>query len=340
MIALNKVDRLKPGAHRDADEDGGGARRLPRAPSGEREDEGRRRRAARRPRLASCPRARRTSRASRRPTCRSRSGSPRSIREKALQLTREEVPHAITVEVEEMDEKRACARSCYVETESQKGILVGKKGAMVREIGTRARPEVEALVGASGLPRAAGQGAAEVAPRPEAMLERLGSRLGPPGPAELHSDAWRRRPHSRRVRAPVSSRGCRGSARSTPSRSRSAPPTLAKRSIKRESKLFALELAIRMMDLTTLEGAGHARQGRRALLEGGAARPGRPDVPSVAAICVYPNLVPTAVERLRGSGVKVASVATAFPSGQSPIDVKLAEVRCGRRARAPTRSTW
>jgi GTP-binding protein Era len=68
------------------------------------------------------------------------------IREKALQLTREEVPHAVLVEVEEMDEK-AVRASIYVETESQKGILVGKRGAMVREIGTRARPEVEALVG-------------------------------------------------------------------------------------------------------------------------------------------------------------------------------------------------
>jgi GTP-binding protein Era len=68
------------------------------------------------------------------------------IREKALHLTREEVPHAVTVEVEELGEK-AVRALLYVETESQKGILVGKKGAMVREIGTRARPEVEALVG-------------------------------------------------------------------------------------------------------------------------------------------------------------------------------------------------
>ena len=68
------------------------------------------------------------------------------IREKALRLTREEVPHAILVEVDEIGEKVVRAL-LYVETESQKGILVGKKGAMVREIGTRARPEVEALVG-------------------------------------------------------------------------------------------------------------------------------------------------------------------------------------------------
>jgi GTPase len=68
------------------------------------------------------------------------------IREKALHLTREEVPHALTVEVDELDERSVRAQ-LYVETESQKGILVGKKGAMVREIGTRARPEIEALVG-------------------------------------------------------------------------------------------------------------------------------------------------------------------------------------------------
>ena len=68
------------------------------------------------------------------------------IREKALHLTREEVPHAVLVEVEEVGE-RAVRATLYVETESQKGILVGRRGRMIREIGTRARPEVEALVG-------------------------------------------------------------------------------------------------------------------------------------------------------------------------------------------------
>jgi GTPase len=68
------------------------------------------------------------------------------VREKALQLTRDEVPHAITVEVEELDEKVVRA-NLYVETESQKQILVGRGGQMVREIGTRARPEIEALLG-------------------------------------------------------------------------------------------------------------------------------------------------------------------------------------------------
>jgi len=68
------------------------------------------------------------------------------VREKALHLTREEVPHALLVEVDELEERRLRA-VIYVETESQKGILVGKRGVMVREIGTRARPEVEALLG-------------------------------------------------------------------------------------------------------------------------------------------------------------------------------------------------
>jgi deoxyribose-phosphate aldolase len=103
--------------------------------------------------------------------------------------------------------------------------------------------------------------------------------------------------------------------------------TLAKRSIKRETKVFALDLAVRMTDLTTLEGAD--TPGKVAAVASKAIRPDPSDasVPSVAALCVYPNLVPTAVERLRDSGVKVASVATAFPSGQSPLEVKLDEVR-------------
>jgi deoxyribose-phosphate aldolase len=102
---------------------------------------------------------------------------------------------------------------------------------------------------------------------------------------------------------------------------------LARRSIKRDSKLFALDLAVRMMDLTTLEGAD--TPGKVAALCSKAVRPDPVDrtVPSVAAVCVYPNLVPVAKERVAGSGVKVASVATGFPSGQYPTDVKLADVR-------------
>jgi deoxyribose-phosphate aldolase len=100
---------------------------------------------------------------------------------------------------------------------------------------------------------------------------------------------------------------------------------LSRRSIKREAKLFALDLAVRMMDLTTLEGAD--TPGKVAALASKAIRPDPADVtiPSVAAVCVYPNLVQTAKERVADTGVKVASVATAFPSGQSPTDVKVAE---------------
>jgi deoxyribose-phosphate aldolase len=101
---------------------------------------------------------------------------------------------------------------------------------------------------------------------------------------------------------------------------------LAKRSIKKEAKLWALELAIRCCDLTTLEGQD--TPGKVAALCSKAIRPdpSDPNVPSVAAVCVYPNLVPVAKARLEGSGVKVASVATAFPSGQSPLRIKVAEV--------------
>jgi GTPase len=94
------------------------------------------------------------------------------IREKALQLTRDEVPHAITAEVEELDEKVVRA-SIYVETESQKQILVGKAGAMVKEIGTRARPEIELVLGRSIFLELH----VKVRPkwrRDERMLERLG----------------------------------------------------------------------------------------------------------------------------------------------------------------------
>jgi deoxyribose-phosphate aldolase len=103
--------------------------------------------------------------------------------------------------------------------------------------------------------------------------------------------------------------------------------TLARRSIKREAKLFALDLAVRMIDLTTLEGQD--TPGKIAALASKAIRPDPSDatIPSVAAVCVYPNLVPTAVEKVKGSNVKVASVATAFPSGQSPTHLKVAEVR-------------
>ena len=102
---------------------------------------------------------------------------------------------------------------------------------------------------------------------------------------------------------------------------------LAKRSIKRESKLWALDLAIRMMDLTTLEGKD--TPGKVRALAGKAVRPDPtdPTIPSVAALCVYPNMIATAKKALAGSSVKVASVATYFPSGQTALEVKLEDVR-------------
>ncbi len=101
---------------------------------------------------------------------------------------------------------------------------------------------------------------------------------------------------------------------------------LAKRSIKKQAKVWALELALRCCDLTTLEGQD--TPGKVAALCSKAIRPDPTDpaIPSVAAICVYPNFVGVAKERLAGSGVKVASVATAFPSGQSALEVKLRDV--------------
>ena len=103
--------------------------------------------------------------------------------------------------------------------------------------------------------------------------------------------------------------------------------SLAKRSIKRESKLWALDLAIRMVDLTTLEGKD--TPGKVRALAGKARRPDPtdPTIPSVAALCVYPNMIATAKAALSGSGVKVASVATYFPSGQTSLEVKLEDVR-------------
>lgn len=101
---------------------------------------------------------------------------------------------------------------------------------------------------------------------------------------------------------------------------------LGKRSIKKGAKVAGLKLAIAMMDLTTLEGKDTPGKVRAMCAKALTPLPGT-DVGSCAAVCVYPNLVPTAKDALRGSSVKVASVATAFPSGQSPLEVKLDDVR-------------
>ncbi|MGH8963397.1 MAG: deoxyribose-phosphate aldolase [Jatrophihabitantaceae bacterium] len=102
---------------------------------------------------------------------------------------------------------------------------------------------------------------------------------------------------------------------------------LATRSIKTTAKAWAIDTAISMVDLTTLEGAD--TPGKVRSLCAKAARPDPTDasVPSVAAVCVYPDLVETAVHALRGTSVGVASVATAFPSGRASLDTKLHDVR-------------
>jgi deoxyribose-phosphate aldolase len=100
---------------------------------------------------------------------------------------------------------------------------------------------------------------------------------------------------------------------------------LATRSIKKASKLWAIDMAITMIDLTTLEGADTTGKVRSLCAKARRPDPERPDVPAVAAVCVYPDLVPTAVEALAGTKINIASVATAFPSGRSSLKVKIAD---------------
>ncbi|MBF8289791.1 MAG: deoxyribose-phosphate aldolase [Chloroflexi bacterium] len=110
--------------------------------------------------------------------------------------------------------------------------------------------------------------------------------------------------------------------------------SLKKRSIKKASKVWALDLAIRMMDLTTLEGKDTPGKIRALCQKAMTPQPGDPSIPSVAAICVYPALIADAKDALKGSTVKVASVATGFPSGQTFRDIKIAEVRAAVAAGA------
>lgn len=101
---------------------------------------------------------------------------------------------------------------------------------------------------------------------------------------------------------------------------------LGKRSIKKSAKIAGLRMAIAMCDLTTLEGKDSVGKVRALCQKAKHPLPGHPEIPSVAAVCVYPSLVPTAKRALEGSRVKVAAVATSFPSGQLPLPLKLAEV--------------
>jgi deoxyribose-phosphate aldolase len=99
------------------------------------------------------------------------------------------------------------------------------------------------------------------------------------------------------------------------------------RSIKKDSKLQALELALRMMDLTTLEGSDSEGKVRQLCNKAMHPYTELPDIPSVAAVCVYPNRVALAKSILKDSSISIASVATAFPSGMSSLQIKLDDVR-------------
>ena len=102
---------------------------------------------------------------------------------------------------------------------------------------------------------------------------------------------------------------------------------LGTRSIKTTAKEFALDLAIRMVDLTTLEGQDTPGKVRALASKAMRPDPADPTCPATAAVCVYPDMVPVAKETLGDSGVHVAAVATAFPSGRAALDIKLADTR-------------
>ena len=102
---------------------------------------------------------------------------------------------------------------------------------------------------------------------------------------------------------------------------------LATRSIKKGSKLAALDLAISMVDLTTLEGADTPGKVKSLCAKARRPDPDDPSTPQVAAVCVYPDRVSIAAAELAGTGIGIASVATAFPSGRSSLSIKLADTR-------------
>ncbi|HMJ32582.1 MAG TPA: deoxyribose-phosphate aldolase [Baekduia sp.] len=102
---------------------------------------------------------------------------------------------------------------------------------------------------------------------------------------------------------------------------------LGRRSIKGEAKQQGIRLAVSMIDLTTLEGSDTPGKVRAIAAKAMAPAPGHPDVPACAAVCVYPELVGAARAAVAGSDVRVASVATGFPAGQTPLDTRLDEAR-------------
>ncbi|MEM8985012.1 MAG: deoxyribose-phosphate aldolase, partial [Pseudomonadota bacterium] len=102
---------------------------------------------------------------------------------------------------------------------------------------------------------------------------------------------------------------------------------LAARSVKNDAKRAALRQVLSMIDLTTLEGQDTPGKVRQLCHKARCLDTAMPDLPSVAAVCVYPTLVDVAKSALVGTAINVAAVATAFPSGMAPLDVKLADTR-------------
>lgn len=102
---------------------------------------------------------------------------------------------------------------------------------------------------------------------------------------------------------------------------------ITKRSIKKEAKMQGLKMTLNMIDLTTLEGADTEGKVKQMCYKAQHLHDEIPGLPTTAAVCVYPTFVKTAVEALKGSGVKVASVATAFPSGHSSREIKLMDTK-------------
>lgn len=102
---------------------------------------------------------------------------------------------------------------------------------------------------------------------------------------------------------------------------------ITKRSIKKEAKMQGLKMALNMIDLTTLEGADTEGKVKQMCYKAQHLHDEIPGLPTTAAVCVYPTFVKTAVEAVKGSGVKVAAVATAFPSGHSSREIKLADTK-------------
>jgi deoxyribose-phosphate aldolase len=99
------------------------------------------------------------------------------------------------------------------------------------------------------------------------------------------------------------------------------------RSIKKEAKMQALKLALSMVDLTTLEGQDTPGKVKQLCYKAAHPHDSIKDIPQVAAVCVYPSLVKTAKKALKGSNINVASVSTAFPSGQAPMQVKIDDTK-------------